>query len=165
MRLGCLFEIFLVSWGKTVLLQNSLLELLLLPSIGFVFSLSFPYRYIMIYSLISSVTSPHMFAFLYSFVLFLLQMISTFYHCSIIWLCCWCSATQSCLTLGDLMGCSLQASVSFTISRSLPKIMSIASVMPSSHPIHWCPLLCLPSVFPTIRDFSNVSAVHIRSLK
>ena len=43
-----------------------------------------------------------------------------------------------------------QASLSFTISWSLPKFMSIASVMPSSHLILWCPLL-LPSVFPSIR--------------
>ena len=48
-----------------------------------------------------------------------------------------------------------------TISRSLPKFMSIASVMPSSHLILWCPLL-LPSIFPSIRDFSNESAIHIR---
>ena len=51
-----------------------------------------------------------------------------------------------------------QASLSFTFSRSLPKFMSIASVMPSSHLILWRPLLLLPSVFPSIRDFSNESA-------
>ena len=55
-----------------------------------------------------------------------------------------------------------QASLSLTISWSLPKFMSIASVMPSSHLILWCPLLLLPSNFPSIRDFSNESAVHIR---
>ena len=55
-----------------------------------------------------------------------------------------------------------QASLSLIISRSLPKFMSIASVMPSSHLILWCPLLLLPSIFPSIRDFSNKSAVHIR---
>ena len=47
-----------------------------------------------------------------------------------------------------------QASLSLTISWSLPKVMSIASVMPSSHLILWCPLLLLPSIFPSIRDFS-----------
>ena len=47
--------------------------------------------------------------------------------------------------------------LSLTISRSLPKFMSIASVMPSSHLIFWCPLLLLPSIFPSIRDFSNES--------
>ena len=55
-----------------------------------------------------------------------------------------------------------QASLPLTISQSLPKFMSIASVMPSSHLILWCPLLLLPSIFPSIRDFSNELAVHIR---
>ena len=54
-----------------------------------------------------------------------------------------------------------QVSLSLTISRCLPKFMSIASVMPSSHLILWCPLL-LPSVFPSIRDFSSELAVYIR---
>ena len=54
-----------------------------------------------------------------------------------------------------------QASLSFTISRSLPKFMSIALVMPSSHLILWHPLLLLPSIFPNIRVFSNESALHI----
>ena len=48
-----------------------------------------------------------------------------------------------------------QASLSFTVSWSLPKFMFIASVMPSSHLILWCPLLPLPSIFAIIRDFSN----------
>ena len=55
-----------------------------------------------------------------------------------------------------------QASVFLTISWSLPKLMFIASVMPSSHRILWCPLLLLPSIFPSIRGFSNESAVCIR---
>ena len=54
-----------------------------------------------------------------------------------------------------------QASLSLTISQSLPKFMSIASMMPSSHLILWHPLL-LPSIFPSIRNFSNESTVHIR---
>ena len=54
------------------------------------------------------------------------------------------------------------ASLSLTISWSLPKFMSIALVIPSSHLILWHPLLLLPSIFPSIRDFSNESAVHIR---
>ena len=54
-----------------------------------------------------------------------------------------------------------QASLSLTISCSLPKFMSIALVMPSSHLILWCPLL-LPSTFPSIRDFSNEPFVRIR---
>ena len=47
-------------------------------------------------------------------------------------------------------------------SRSLPKFTSIALVMPSSHLILWHHLLLLPSIFPSIRDFSNESAVRIR---
>ena len=58
-----------------------------------------------------------------------------------------------------------QASLSLTTSWSLYKFMSIASVMSSSHLILWCPLLVLPSVFPSIRDFSNESSVHIRGSK
>ena len=55
-----------------------------------------------------------------------------------------------------------QASLSLTISWSLPKFMSIALEMPSNHLILWRPLLVLPSIFPSIRDFSNESAIHIR---
>ena len=54
-----------------------------------------------------------------------------------------------------------QASLSFTISLSLPWLMSIESVMPSNHLILCHPLLLLPSVFPSIRVFSNESALHI----
>ena len=53
------------------------------------------------------------------------------------------------------------ASLSFTISQSLLKIMSIKSVMPSNHLILCCPLLLL-SIFPSIGVFSNESALHIR---
>ena len=55
-----------------------------------------------------------------------------------------------------------QASLSFTISWSLLKLMSIASVMPSNHLILSCPLLLLPSIFPSIRVFSNGLALQIR---
>ena len=55
-----------------------------------------------------------------------------------------------------------QASLSITNSRSLPKLMSIKSVMPSNHLILCHPLLLLLSIFPSIRDFSNESALHIR---
>ena len=55
-----------------------------------------------------------------------------------------------------------QASVSITNSWSLPKLMSIELVMPSNHLILCCPLLLLPSTFPSIRVFSNESALHIR---
>ena len=55
-----------------------------------------------------------------------------------------------------------QASLSITNSRSLPKLMSIESVMPSNHLILCRPLLVLPSIFPSIRIFSNESALRIR---
>ena len=55
-----------------------------------------------------------------------------------------------------------QASLSITNSRSPPKPMSIESVMPSNHLILCRPLLLLPSIFPSIRVFSNESAVRIR---
>ena len=57
---------------------------------------------------------------------------------------------------------ALQASLSITNSQSLPKLMSIESVMPSNHPILHRPLLLLPSIFPSIRVFSSESALHIR---
>ena len=55
-----------------------------------------------------------------------------------------------------------QASLSITNSQSLPKLMSIESVMPSNHLILCCPLLSLPSIFPSIRILSNESALHNR---
>ena len=58
-----------------------------------------------------------------------------------------------------------QASLSFTISQNLLKVMSIESVMPSNHLTLCHPLLLLPSIFPSIRGFSNESALHIRSPK
>ena len=55
-----------------------------------------------------------------------------------------------------------QASLSITNSRSLPKLMSIESVMPSNHLILCHPLLLLPSIFASIRVFSNESALRIK---
>ena len=72
------------------------------------------------------------------------------------------SVVQSCLTLYDPLNRSLQASLSITNSRSPPKPMSIESVMPSNHLILCRPLLLLPSIFPSIRGFSNESALSIR---
>ena len=54
------------------------------------------------------------------------------------------------------------ASLSITNFRSPPKPTSIESVMPSNHLILCCPLLLLPSIFPSIRVFSNESALHIK---
>ena len=58
-----------------------------------------------------------------------------------------------------------QASLSFTISWSLLKLMSIESVIPSNHLILCHPLLLLPSIFPSIRVFFNEAALHIRGPK
>ena len=55
-----------------------------------------------------------------------------------------------------------QASLSITNSQSLPKPMSIELVMPSNHLVLCHPLLLPPSIFPSIRIFSNESALHIR---
>ena len=55
-----------------------------------------------------------------------------------------------------------QASLSFTISQSLLKLMSIELVIPSNHLILCCSLLLLPSIFPSNRVFSSESALHIR---
>ena len=71
-----------------------------------------------------------------------------------------CSVTKLCPTLCDPLG--LQASLSLTISQSLPKSVSIELVMPSNHLILCRLLLLLPSIYLSIRIFSNESAVHIR---
>ena len=55
-----------------------------------------------------------------------------------------------------------QVSLSITISKSLFKLLSIESVMPSNHLIPCCPLFLLPSIFPSIRVFSSDSVLHIR---
>ena len=79
-----------------------------------------------------------------------------------LWLVQFSSVAQSCLTLCDPMDCSTPSFPSFTISWNLLKLMSIESVMPSKH-LNLChPLLLLPSVFPSIRVFSNESALYIR---
>ena len=75
---------------------------------------------------------------------------------------CCCSVTKSCPTLCDPMNCSTPGFPVFDISWSLLKLMSIGSVMLSNHLILCCPLLLLPSVFPSIRVFSSESALHIR---
>ena len=63
----------------------------------------------------------------------------------------WTAACQTCLSI--------------TNSQILSKLMSIESVMPSGHLILCCPLLFLPSIFPSIRVFSSDSVLHIRWLK
>ena len=71
---------------------------------------------------------------------------------------------QSCPTLCTLHGlhAAHQASISITNSQNLIKLMSIELVMPSNHLILCSPLLLLPSIFSSIRVFSNESILHIR---
>ena len=72
------------------------------------------------------------------------------------------SVAQSCPILCDLMNRSMPASLSITNSRSSLKLTSIKSVMPSSHLILCCPLHLLPLIPPSIRVFSNESALCMR---
>ena len=72
---------------------------------------------------------------------------------------CCCSVTQSCPTLCDPVDGSVPGFRSFTISRSLLKLMSTVLMMSSNHLIFCHPLLFLPSIFPSIRIFSNELAL------
>ena len=83
----------------------------------------------------------------------LLKIILYQYSCVISWFlyCCCCPVSKLCLTLCDLMDCSL----SFTISWNLLKLMPIVLLMPSNHLILCHPLFLLLSIFPKIRVFSN----------
>ena len=76
-------------------------------------------------------------------------------------LCC-CSVTQLCPTLCDPVDYSTPG---FPVLQYLPELAQthvIESVMPSNHLILCCPLLLLPSIFPSIRVFSSESALHIK---
>ena len=75
---------------------------------------------------------------------------------------CCCSVVKSCLTLRPPWTAAFQASLSSTLSRSFLKFMSIEVVIISNHLILSCPLLLLPSVFPSIKVFSNESALRIK---
>ena len=72
------------------------------------------------------------------------------------------SVAQSCLILCSPMYWSTHASLSITNSRSLLKLMFIESMMPSNHLILICPHLLPPSIFHSIRVFSNESVLRIR---
>ena len=71
------------------------------------------------------------------------------------------SVTQSCLTLCNPKDCSMPGFPVHHQFQSLLKLMSLELVMPSNHPILYPPLLLLPSIFPSIRFFSNESALLI----
>ena len=72
------------------------------------------------------------------------------------------SVSQSCSTLCNTWTAAYQASLSITNSQSLLELMSIESEMPSNNLIPCCPLLLLPSIFSSIRVFSNKSVLCIR---
>ena len=72
------------------------------------------------------------------------------------------SVSQLCLTLWTPWIAAHQASLSITNSQSSPKLMSIEAVMPSNHLILCHPLLLPPSIFPSIRVFSNESTLSMR---
>ena len=72
----------------------------------------------------------------------------------------WCGVQNS--SVCDPMDCSTPAFPDHHNSQSLLKLMSIESVMPSNHLILCCSLLILPSIFPSIRVFSNESVLRIR---
>ena len=89
-------------------------------------------------------------------------------HSALAWNKIWPSSVQSLSRVWHFASqwtIARQASLSITNSWNLPKLMSIESVMPSNHLILCYPLLLLPSIFPSIRVFSNESALHIRWLK
>ena len=92
--------------------------------------------------------------------------ISNYPVCSLItFLSCFTSAQSSLSGMSESLwphGLQHARPLSITNSWSLPKLMSIEFVMPSNHLILCRPLLLLPSIFPTIRVFSNESALHIR---
>ena len=73
-----------------------------------------------------------------------------------------CSVANLCLTLWDPMDCSMPGSPVLHCLLELLRFMSFESVMLSNHLIPCCPFLLLPSVFPSIRIFSNEPALHIR---
>ena len=76
--------------------------------------------------------------------------------------CCYCSVAKSCPTLWDPMNCSTPGFPVLHCLRSVLKLMSIESVMSSNHLILYHPHLLLPSILPSIRDFSNELALCIR---
>ena len=73
-----------------------------------------------------------------------------------------CSVNKLCPILCDPWTAACQTTLFFAMSRSLLRLMSIESLMPSNHLIPCHPLLLLPSIFSNMRVFSNESALHVR---
>ena len=78
---------------------------------------------------------------------------------------CCCSVAQLCPTFAARWNAACQASLFFTICWSLLKFMSIESVMPSNHLILCRPLLLLPSIFPSIREWVDSSSSGGQSIR
>ena len=78
------------------------------------------------------------------------------------WMSCCCSVAKPCLNLCDPINCSTPGFLVLHYLSEFAQIVSIESVMLSNHLILCCPLLLLPSIFPSIRVFSSESALHIR---
>ena len=76
--------------------------------------------------------------------------------------CCSCSVVKGVWPFATLWIAACQASLSITNSQSLLKFMSIQFMMPSNHLVLCCPLLLLPTIFPSIKVFSNESRLCIR---
>ena len=83
----------------------------------------------------------------------------THIHLSHMYYCC--SVAKLYLTFAPSWTAAHQASLSFSISRNLLKLMSVELMMPSNHLILCCPVFLLPSVFPSIRVFSSELALRI----
>ena len=99
-------------------------------------------------------------------VSFLGRSFKTQHHCPFLVLCFSSVQLLSCVRVfATPWTAARQAPLSITSSQSLLKLMSIQSVMPSNHLILCRPLLLLPSIFPSIRVFSNESVLHIRGPK
>ena len=77
-------------------------------------------------------------------------------------MCCCCSVAKSRLTLCDSTNFSKTGFLVLFISQRLLKLISVELVMPSNHLILYCPLLLLPSIFPTIKVFFSESTLPIR---
>ena len=92
---------------------------------------------------------PDWSACVWEFINVVLGWISSVQSLSHVWLC-------------DPIDCSMPGSLPITNSRSLPKFMSIESVMPSNHLILCCPLLLSPSIFPSIRSFPKSQFFLVR---
>ena len=118
------------------------------------------------YQLISernqSQKSKHFPVFENDLVAYFAMSTETAFCCSVFFGCCCCSVFKSCPHLCTPVTAACHAALSFVISLSLLKFMCTESVMSSNHLILCCPLLLLPSIFPSIRVFSSEFTLCIR---